>query len=226
MVPNDELPVFCINLLRAEKRRELMHLRWNVERDFNVQFHVACDRRDIGLSSWFSETLHREISAGEIACILSHLELLLYCEGRFSEIVVLEDDVLPLVDSKAILVERIRQARTEFPQMQFLHLGYSYKRSKISDKIYAQRKLTASAGNKAPTGAFAYYLTCEGIQALRYQLQTLQFPADIPQDVYFASRGLFAVLNQPIAAHPWQGNECYTYIGNDFRRSFPRKFVQ
>lgn len=202
-----------------------MQLRWNVERDFNVQFHVACDRRNIDAESWFSPALNRRLSAGEIACTLSHLELLLYCEEWFGEVVILEDDVVPLVASKAVLVKRIRQAREEFPQLQFLHLGAFYELSRLNSKVYAQRKTVASSGSRAPTGAFAYYLTYAGIRALRYQLQTLQFPADIPQDVYFAARGLFAVLNQPIAAHPKTGAECYTYIGNDFRRSLPRKYV-
>lgn len=221
----DELPIFCINLERAEKRRELMHLRWNVERDFNVQFHTAFDRRRLDVESYFSQRLNRELSSGEIACALSHVELLTYCQGRFDEVVVLEDDVIPIIDRKAVLVDRIRKACEEFPRTQFLHLGAFYEKSKRSDCIYANREEVASAGTRAPVGAFAYYLTSEGISLLRVCLQTLQFPADIPQDICFAANGLFATLNQPVVVHPWRGSECYTYIGNDFRRSMSRKYV-
>lgn len=222
---NDELPIFCINLERAEKRRKLMHLRWNVKRDFNVQFHTAFDRRRLDVESYFSHQLSRELSPGEIACSLSHVELLTYCQGRFNEVVVLEDDVIPLIPNKATLVDCIRRACVEFPQTQFLHLGAFYEKSKLSGQIYARRKEIASAGIRAPTGTFAYYLTREGISLLRVCLQTLQFPADIPQDICFAANGLFATLNQPVVVHPWRGFECYTYIGNDFRRSIPRKYV-
>lgn len=225
MPPNTELPIFCINLLRAEKRRELMQTRWNVECDFNIQFHVAFDRRNIGVESWFSKALNRQLSSGEIACTLSHLELLLYCEERYGEVVILEDDVIPLVRSKAALVERIRKACDEFPAAQFVHLGAFRERSKRGDQIYANSREVASAGSRAPAGSFAYYLTGKGIAFLRFCLQTLQLPSDIPQDTCFASNGLFATLNQPVAVHPWRGPECYTYVGNEFRRSMPRKYI-
>lgn len=221
----DDLPIFCINLERAAKRRELMHLRWNVERDFNVRFHAAFDRRRLDVASYFSRQLNRELSSGEVACTLSHLELLQHCEGRFNEIVVLEDDVIPLVNAKTTLVRRIRQACAEFPSAQFIHLGSFYERSSRGNQIYSVRKAIASAGTKAPTGSFAYYLTSLGISTFRYCLQSLQLPADIPQDVWFAAKGLSATLNQPIAVHPIKGSECYTYIGNQFRRALPRKYL-
>lgn len=220
----DDLPIFCINLERAAKRRELMHLRWNVERGFNVRFHTAFDRRRLGVANYFSRQLNRELSSGEVACTISHFELLQHCEGRFNEIVVLEDDAIPMVD-KTTLVNRIRQACAEFPSAQFIHLGSFYERSSRGNQIYSVRKVAASAGTKAPAGAFAYYLTSLGISTFRYCLQSLQLPADIPQDVWFAARGLFATLNQPIAVHPIKGSECCTYIGNQFRRSPPRKYL-
>lgn len=91
--------IHCINLERATERREQILKNWA---DYDVEFFNGVDRRTLSNNNYDKsksiELLGRPLTDGEIACSLSHINLLKQLlDGNDDFFIVIEDDAKPLV---------------------------------------------------------------------------------------------------------------------------------
>lgn len=227
MTSLSDSPAYCVSLRRATERRRKMIEDWTQSFSFNFIFWDAVDRRRIADIEWYSPLVNRTMSGGEIACILSYLDLFWFLEqqGCFG-VFIMEDDIAPLVNEKREIYEAVESTLKEFPAAQKILLHeISPANSALRPLIYADRCATSSLCSAAPYGNQFFYLTREGIAAERYALQSLLMPADHSQEFYFLPNKLLAIVNTPLARHEWFGPKAVTYIGNKFRNT-RRRFVR
>lgn len=223
----DQSPAYCLSLPRAVDRRKLMRQLWEQQLGFSFVFWDAFDRRRIPALEWYSPFVRRVLASGELACILSYLELFWYLEQhQVDGVFVMEDDITPLVSCKHLIFDAVATTRQERPSVQKILLHEpSPSNDSLRDKIYTEPHAVSSLCSAAPYGNQFFYLTREGIASERYALQSLLMPADHSQEFYFLPNKLLAIVNTPLARHEWFGPKAVTYIGNKFRNT-KRRFVR
>lgn len=98
----NQIPIFCINLLRAIERKQIMKEIWIDKLGLDITFWKAHDRRDVerGVNLYnynaeiTKEKIGRELSAGEIACSSSYISLYQHILiNDIPEVIIMEDDI-------------------------------------------------------------------------------------------------------------------------------------
>ena len=214
------IPIFCINLDRADERKQTVQQEWINKLKLDIKFWKAYDRRDIKEGNYVypydskatKTHFNRELSYGEIACATSFAMLYEFSiNNDFEEIIVMEDYISPLINHKNILFNYIQEAKKEFPDCEFIILQgkpVNQKYNEIETKVFFSKIYPIPYGN------FFLYLNKSGIYKIYNLLRQMIFPADVPQNILF-KQGLLNVIvsNIALAEH----NTLTTYIGNDLR---------
>lgn len=214
------IPIFCINLDRADERKQRIQKEWIDGLGFDIQFWKAYDRRDIEKGEYVykydpektKQHLNRELSTGEIACATSFAMLYEFAiSNNFEEIIVMEDDISPLINHKNILFNYINKGKEEFPDSEFMVLQGRLPNHKY---MYIYTKLFFSKINPVPYGNLLLYLNKSAIHKVYNLLSTMVSPADNPHRTLFYNNKLEVIVsNIALAEH----NTLTTYIGNDLR---------
>ena len=204
-------PVICINLDRAIERRVRMQRLWKDLFSPPFVFHKAIDRRDLDSGCQpppSARSKGRELTTGEIACLMSHLEVLrewLPAIGN-DGIIVLEDDIEPTPDASDLL-GILHQAWKDAPQADFLMLSkppnpYSIVQDKGSVQI---------CGDGYPFGAMMIWYGPKAVRDYLDHMSDFSAPADhwLP----FCLQRRFGVVKRHCCTH----RSTDTFIGNQFR---------
>ena len=220
------MKIYCLNLKRAGERRARITQDWMNEKGFSIEFFPAFDRREVehgaGLPFAYDDAatrsrINRSLTSGEIACSISHALLLQHAlDAGHEEIIVMEDDVLP-VDSTSPekAVTAVRSAQKAFPAVSVLlmHEATSAVDVRAShDEIKLLRR--------APYGFRFVWLNRKAIKILINDLSRLLYPADWFWSLRFAPMRTVALLDPPLCVHA----ETDTFIGNAYRQD-QRKFI-
>lgn len=218
---------YCLNLDRARERRANMERRWMVERGFELEFFPAFDRRRIEAGEFplpydpaaARARSGRELSAGEIACATSHHLLLraALASGQ-TEIVVMEDDILPAGHATPEAFSQVvKAARAAFPHVSVLLLHAPF----TPVRVWETRDGIALLADP-PLGFRCVWLNARAMGLLAGDLATLRQPADWLWTRRFAPMKTVAMPATPLCEH--DGTD--TYIGNDLRGGAPRPFAR
>lgn len=215
-----DIPIFCISLTRAQERRQFISKHWINNLKLDINFWEAYDRRNIenniSIYNYNPETtksiLGRYLSHGEIACITSYAMLYSFLiKNNYSDIIVMEDDILPRFSNKYQLYENIKAGNEEFNDTELMILHTVRKTQKYQILI---KKTFFSIYDIIPWGNMFLYLNNTAIHKLYNELIKFSGPADMPQRKLY-KQGLLntIVINNGLCVH----NTNTSYIENDYR---------
>ena len=214
------MKIFCVHLERATERKELIQKEWIENLKLDITFWKAYDRKLIEENLFvypYSETfslkkINRKLNTGEIACATSFLQLFEHClSENINEVIVMEDDVIPLINNKEILFSRIENAKKEYNvEMILLHKVYTKNPNLL---VYLDYLKYSSLCPVVPWGNLMFYITSQGMKTiLNNTKKIIYMPADHFQKK-LGEMNLVSILNEPVC-------ELYfinSYIGNEFR---------
>jgi glycosyl transferase family 25 len=223
------IPIFCINLDRATERKELIQKEWIDELGLDITFWKAYDRRDIEKKIYPYpynkdlpiKNLKRELSSGEIACATSFC--LLYehiLNNNYEEVVIMEDDIFPLINNKQQLFDTITEGKKEFPSAEMILLH----KPRIPHEITIQKVYTSMC-KKSSWGNQLFFIKKSSVIKAYDILKPMWFPADHPQRL-LCNQQIVTVSNNGLCGHHWYGEYSTTYIGTDIRKNVHRKFIE
>jgi GR25 family glycosyltransferase involved in LPS biosynthesis len=229
--------IHCVSLPRASERRRRIHREWVAARGFDVRFFDAFDRRQVGVEplpfayddKLTRARLGRSLSSGEIACAISHAQLVRQAlDGGCDDLVVLEDDAIPLPGTTPDAVAAVIAAcRAGFPRVSALLL-HELGEPVLSADTRAGIHLAAPASWGHPhhcTGYLGYrfvWLSRAGLSILARDLPRLLLPADWFWQLRFAPTRCLAYPERPLAcdagipsyigAHALRGGESTPFL--------------
>lgn len=219
----------CVSLVRATERRDAIRREWVEGRGFNVRFFDAFDRRRVGVDplpfpaddEQTRKRLGRPLSAGEIACATSHALLLRSAlDAGLEELVVLEDDMLPLHHTTPQSVAAaIDSCRTGFPQASVLLMHEQVGPVRIRETRAATHLVAPD-----PFGYRGYrfvWLSRKAMAILARDLARMLLPADHFWSLRFAPLKNLALPIEPLARHDGETS----YIGHAERGGPSRRYV-
>lgn len=221
------IPIFCINLERATERKEKIIKEWSIKNKLDIKFWKAYDKLEIEKNNYIypydlDATIlahKRPMNTGEIACSTSFCMLYEYAlSNNLQEIIVMEDDAIPIGDTKNIF-NLIELGKKEFPQSQIFLLFESekiWKKRFLETEYFYEKKEYFSLCKNAPWGNQLIYLNNQGIKTVYDILKNMTMPADKPHQKILCDQKIVSIINQPLATHDWSG---YSYIGNEYRKT-------
>jgi GR25 family glycosyltransferase involved in LPS biosynthesis len=222
----DNIPILCVSLTRAHERRKKIHQLWIQERQCNVEFIDAIDRRDVlsGSVEYVEPAptpRRRNLSAGEIACSLSHAKAIQTAKERgYARCIIIEDDVIPLFNNPQQLNEIINYHDQEFPCSKIALLFKDLNSNTTRLVKHTVNKYFSSL-SRAPWGSYCYAVKYDEYDRLHGFFSSLIWPADWYWSYEYAKNQSIALVNEPLAVH----EGLTTYIGNDFNRP-TREFLK
>lgn len=231
------IPIFCINLERAKKRKKIIQKEWIEKLGLDIVFWKAYDRRDIDKNIFIYNydkqlALHkiqRELNSGEIACATSFCMLYDYIiQNQINEVIIMEDDIISLISNNTILFDSINIVNNEFPENEIVllhNIEPRFFKKYENHNIYYERKKYFSAYNISPWGNQMMYLKLPFIKKAYSILNNIYCPADYPQKELSDSGLQVHVINNPLCNHIWDGKESRSYIQNRYRKT-KRKYLK
>ncbi|MBF0123500.1 MAG: glycosyltransferase family 25 protein [Candidatus Omnitrophica bacterium] len=217
--------MMCINLKRATERRREIERLWCRERGFRIEFFEAFDRRRIEAGEVvFPQNekdalvkMGRPLLLGEVACLTSHaLALQRALQKNYSEVIIMEDDVVPLVEGPEEFFSRIAQCRKTYPGVNAIlcHRGWGNHAQYYPGEANGDKLL------KLPFfGAALTWFDRPGMEFALERLKRMACPADWIWRGEFCAAKRLGALVPPLADHLGQD----TYI-DDGRRGTKREF--
>lgn len=227
------IPIFCINLPRAIKRKEYIEEEWINKLGFDITFWKGYDRRDIENNKFVYSydkqvainSTGRQLSHGEIACATSYCMLYEYLiNNNYEEVVIMEDDIIPLIKNKNELFNIIDQGKAEFPEADIMLLHEYPISDQYKNIVYAFSKNIFSMCNESPWGNQLFHIQKSAILEVYSLLKTMSMPADYPQKLLCKQKRVI-IVNKALCDHEWRGSTATTYIGNQYRCT-NRKFIE
>jgi len=208
------IPILCISLLRAHERRKQINELWIKGKQCDIQFIDAVDRRDI-VSGEVSyprvKSRLRELTAGEIACSLSHAKAIYFArKKKYAKCIIIEDDAVPLFATPTELNQIINYHDQEFPQSNIALLHAPAKKS-VCVKKHIEKHF--SLLSRAPWGTYGYLVKCDEYDRLHDLFASPSCPSDWYWNNIYAKEDAITIVNTPLVAHQSKT----TYIGNEFR---------
>ena len=216
-----QLPIFIINMPKDTKRRSsitarLKHLELKASFIEGVD-GLAMSDQDIDLvydSTKRKRYFGRDMTKGEIGCLLSHRNIFTkMVDEQIPVAVILEDDVIFEPDFKQALAA-ISDSSMKWDVIRFLGSKKIYKRgcrkiAKLGNTRYQFARLPT-----APGGAHGYMLTLEAATIMLKHMQRSWVPIDTLQGRCWET-GLETLVLYPAPLYPDPNEE--TTIGNDIR---------
>lgn len=229
------MKIFCINLERATERKSKIKNLWINNLGLKIDFWNAYDRRliDKGKSIYnynkekSKKIFQRFLSNGEIACATTYYQIFNHCEKEnIDELIIMEDDVVPLIDDKKTIFNSIQNAKKEFQvEMILMHkpaeewqpliTGEIDTLEKSRNNIFYKKSKFSSLCKSTPWGNLMFYITKNAIKTILNEPVEICFPADYFQYYILCPKNLVSILNNPICEH--DPENITTYIGNDMR---------
>jgi GR25 family glycosyltransferase involved in LPS biosynthesis len=222
------IPIFCINLERATERKDTMQKEWIDKIGLDIIFWKAYDRRDIEQNVYpypykkdlAIKNFKRELSYGEIACSTSFC--LLYehiLNNNYEEVIIMEDDISPLIKDKQELFDTIIEGKKEFPSSEMILLHKPYKPHQTTiEKEYTSMCTRSYWGNQL------FFIKKSAVIKVYDILKIMCYPADYPQRI-LSKKEIITVSNKGLCDHNWNGKHSTTYIGNHSRNT-RRNFIE
>jgi hypothetical protein len=217
------IPIFCVNLERATERKELITKKWIDELGLDITFWKAYDRRDIDNNKFIYpyhkeltvKFMGRELNNGEIACATSFCMLYEHIlENNYEEVIIMEDDIIPLINNKIEMFSTIGAGKIEFPSSELILLHRPHKPHQITvKKQYTSLCQICHWGNQL------FYVNKTGLQKIYSILKNMYYVADYPQKSICKDETVIA-SNKGLCDHNWNGINATTYIGRNKRRNF------
>ncbi len=214
-------PIFIINMQKDTKRRSAITARLE---NFGLQSSFiegvdggAMSDKDIALvydSAKRKRYFGRDMTKGEIGCLLSHRNIFIkMVDEQIPVAVILEDDVIFEPDFKQALAA-ISVSHMKWDVIRFLGSKKIYKRgcrkiAKLGDTRYQFARLPT-----APGGAHGYMLTLKAATIMLKHMQKSWIPIDTLQGRCWET-GLETLVLYPAPLYPDPNEE--TTIGNDTR---------
>jgi glycosyl transferase family 25 len=199
------IPVYCINLLRASDRRKQIIDQWTHKLDINIEFIEAVDRRKL------TDLSTNKISTGEIACIMSHnLAYDKLLNSPHDMALILEDDSIPLFKDtsrgkrlyKNQLFDTIYKSFSEFPESYALILHKTSRRYGIPvGPFIVEKKIYSSLLQGSTSGTYGYVIKKSGVDFIRQDMLQFNCPMDYLWDNYSNALKLI-VSNEYYIRHP------------------------
>ena len=220
------IPIFCVNLERAKERKHSIQKQWIDKIGLDIIFWKAYDRRDIEQNIYLYpydkdltiQNLKRELSSGEIACSTSFCMLYEHIlDNNYDEVIIMEDDIFPLINNKHELFDTITEGKKEFNSSEMILLHKPSKPHRITIK-----KKYTSMCSKSSWGNQLFFVKKSAVIKAYNILKPMFFPADYPQRA-LSRHQIVTASNNPICGH-YGGEFSTTYIGNDLRNS-RRNFI-
>ena len=229
------MKIFCINLERATERKLKIQNLWINNLDIKIEFWNAYDRRLIDKGNFIysynkdksKNIFKRFLNNGEIACVTSYYQLFEHCYNEnFEDLIIMEDDVLPLIKDKEKIFSSIDQAKKEFPvEMILMHELADWQPSfvpnvhepleKAKSNIFYKKSKVSSLCKLTPWGNLMFYITKKAIKTILEEPREIWFPADYFQHYILCPKNFVSILNSPICKH--DSENMATYVGNDMR---------
>jgi GR25 family glycosyltransferase involved in LPS biosynthesis len=227
-----DIPIYCINLKRAEGRKKIILHEWTDKRGININFFDAFDRQSADINNlpepynynllnknisskekrFLSKEFKREMTIGEICCSISHCNLLkkLIDEG-VEEAIILEDDAIPLFESYEEFFNSIEECKKENENLSILllhdpsSLPYGNK-----IKVFKSKK-NYKILSKFVACTQAIYYSKEGMKKYYESASRLIAPIDLSSQFIIIDEKLLNLINKPLVKH----ETLTTYINED-----------
>lgn len=214
------IQIFCINLKRATERKEQTTYNWINNLGFEINFWEAYDKKNIENNKHIydytpensQKFLGRQLSSGEIACSTSYCLLFEFLiKNNYNEVIIIEDDVKPIMRNKNELYDIIDIGKNEFIDCDMMIF---HKFNKSIEKIPIHKKRFFSKYKIIPWGNYCLYMNKKAIEEVYTITKKLIWPADNSQKILHENGVLnIIVSNQPKCKHI----NLTTYIGTDLR---------
>jgi GR25 family glycosyltransferase involved in LPS biosynthesis len=182
-----KIPIFCINLEKAEKRKIKFQREWIEDLGLDIEFWKATEATDERIKHINRKTknLKRIMKYEEVALINSYVRLLEYIQkNNIEEAIIMEDDVFPnpifktincSINFSEILYNYIKLCKKEFNDLDILLMHrvgskYNFKVKKELEYSYIIHGVLY--------GAQMNYYTKAGIQKFYNNLKTYKYVID------------------------------------------------
>lgn len=225
------VPLCCINLARANERREYMQQEWQQKRNVPLTFFDAFDKQnnlvaedgtDGGVLPYTDNAalaqIWRCLSQGERATRLSYFMcaqhlLRTYPDAPFY--VICEDDAEPLFDTHEELIYRIARGLFEYDDTDALLCHDVWGRFEIESFGLFNARFKLTPKNRGPFGCVCAAYTKSGLEKYCTALEQNICPADGWRFWAPANNFHLSCLINNVARH----QNATTYIGNEFRNT-------
>lgn len=217
-----KIPIICINLERATRRRKKIEKLWVNNLGFDIQFWKAWDRRDIENGKFYfkydaqltQNTIKRQLNSGEIACATSHCMVYEYAINlKLDYCIVMEDDILPSKTTNIESLDRIVRVVQQLPNANIVLLHEIYNRINTIPTISETQDFKIL--EKWPFGNQMTFFTKYGLQAMYNNLHTLNYMAD-HWNIFPHSNPKkdICIIKKPLGYHEYRDSQdASTYIG-------------
>lgn len=230
--------IFCINLQRATERKQFITEKWIHNLGFDINFWTAYDKNLIDNNQYYyqydnklaQKIFNRSLNNGEIACATSFYQLFEHIlQNDIDECIIMEDDIIPLIESKNTLFIRLEQAKEEFSQASLILMhsispkqqnNYKPTYGATINEIYYLKGTYASMCKRAPWGNQCFYITKQAVKTIYDNLcidtnsPVIWHPADYCSSLYLCETMSVYILNHPVCDHDWSGLNVISYIGH------------
>jgi GR25 family glycosyltransferase involved in LPS biosynthesis len=221
-----DIPIFCINLERATERKEYIQKEWIDKLGFDITFWKAFDKKDLTeedkqpnnqlLNTIYPRSLY---NIGEIACIKTFISLYKYLlENKYQEVIIMEDDITPLIKNKQKLFDHIAKGKIEFPSAEIMVLFEP--RTKDDIIIFSQARYFFSS-MYPPSGNQLLYINNQGIQKIVSIFNNMNIIASKPQQLIAQRPNKVIVSNSGLCSHDWTGEKFKSYIQQTSKNYIP-----
>ena len=238
----NSIPVYCINLKRATERREYIQSEWIEKRNINVVFFEGYDMqyadkdtlpepyrsnlKNVGHS--LTEAIRggytegrwpqQNMKLGPICCTISHCQLLeRLIADNIEEAVILEDDAIPLFETREEFFNALEMCKKEMVNVEVLLL-HKYSTSSCRELKVKEEKNNYKVLSEGITCTQAIYYTRQGMLDALKDASKFIAPMDWTWDISICRRGALALINKPLTKHSSGGT---TYLC----QSGPRMFI-
>lgn len=212
-----DIPIFCINLERATERKEYIQKEWIDKLGFDITFWKAFDKKDLTekdkqqnnllLNTLYSRKFY---SIGEIACVKTFISLYQYLlENKYQEVIIMEDDITPLIKNKQELFDYIAQGKIEFPNAEIMVLFEPNPNDK--NTVFSRARYFSSSMSP-PWGNQLLYVNAKAIQSIISVFKTVNVTASQPQQLIAKKPNKVIVSNSGLCSHDWAGEKFKSYI--------------
>lgn len=231
--------IFCINLQKATDRKHFITEKWIQNLGFDITFWPAYDKILINNNKHIYKyddnlaqtVFKRSLNHGEIACATSFYQLFEHIlQNNIDECIIIEDDIIPLIESKNVLFDRLYKTKEEFPQASLILMhsispkqknNYSPSYGATVNDIYYLKGNHASMCKKTPWGNQCFYITKQAVEkvykdlCIGTNLPIIWHPADYFGSLYLCKTMSVYILNNPVCDHDWSGLNVPSYIGHE-----------
>ena len=218
-------PIWVLNLERSKVRREFMESQLSL---FDVAFEfieavdgskLTPDEKACYSKKDALRCAERELSLGEVGCVLSHIKIWQrFLAENLSEVLVLEDDIL--IDG--ILFDLLRKRKSFTGDWEFINLKTSMAQLPFGEPISGIHRMCRFS--YYPNGTCAYLINRKGAEKLLKHVFPIRWPADdFTGGSYITGLVCYGIDPQVVALQDYESEIWRTDSYHRLQRSFRGK---